>query len=177
MTGEEKQRPFDAISTLERWGEYWRNHPHYRNRGKRLDFRQRCAVYAMLYAEDSIPQAVVCKVFNISRATVSYIAGCRDDNRNSVIVEQDSGLLDDNGLPVVYRETIGADGHLTKNRSADRRFRYQDIVDEFERLGAETFVRKYYTQEIHLKMRQVWKEMTGKIYLDGVKKTVDRDEG
>ena len=69
-------------------------------RGPKLTFLDRCAAFALLY--QGIPQPIVAKLFGLSRASVSYIAGCVPiDNRQPVTIELE-----------VTREATGPDGQI-----------------------------------------------------------------
>lgn len=108
-------------------------------RGPKLTFLDRCAAFACLY--QGIPQPIVAKAFGISRASVSYIGGCVPiDNRPPVTIEIGGHV-----------ETL-ADINLTRRRLAGRKPRYQDVTDEFVRLGPDLFIQRYVTAELRDKL-------------------------
>lgn len=166
MTDDDKpainERPFDAKATLDRWSDYWKRFPQF-NRGPKLTFAQQCGVYIMLH-DNKIPQAIACQMFGLSRATVSAIAGCREDDRRARIIE-----FEDEASNKTRSEAIGDDGHLTKRRYIARKQRYQRIADEFEYLGADEFRRKYYTPLIHERMQNLRRIMTDKTHFAKLK--------
>lgn len=102
-----------------------------RKGGRKLTFADQCAAFAALrqFAEFN----GVAKVFNLSRTSVSYLAGCLTDDR-AAFENTDGGIYDPN---------------LTRNRMPDRQPRYRAVAVEFNRLGEQEFIRRYYTQRLH----------------------------
>jgi hypothetical protein len=127
MNDENKPLEFDidkAVATL-------RAAAPIQKSGRKLSFTGKCAAYGALHC-GAKPYAVAA-VFGLSETSISFLAGCRTDDR-APLEDLDGGLHDLN---------------LTRGRRGDRRPRYQDVATEFERLGEREFLRRYLTPSIY----------------------------
>ena len=104
------------------------------DRRRKLSLEGQCTVYACLY--QGIHYSIVAEAFGVTRATVSAIGGCRDDEREPVIMEVGG-----------HTEKLYTNC-LAKRRDPDRHRRYQDVAQEFERLGEDEFFRRYFTDDV-----------------------------
>ena len=131
-----------------------------RKNGPKLAFSTLCAAYAALI--ENISPALIARVFGLSRTSVSYLGGCRNDTRPPLTMElpdlqvfTEEVLTDDKQstrrfVDVTRRNvrtyTVG-DLNITRGRSPGRKPRYREIAREFESLGYETFKSTYFTEE------------------------------
>ena len=113
--------------------------------GRKLSLARRCAAYAALW--HGLQSAVVAQTFNLSKTSVSHLAGCRNDNR----IETTMTVGD-------LTETF-ASPSITKRRYPERKPRYQDVAREWTRLGETEFLRIYYTRQIDAELRNTMREM------------------
>ena len=107
---------------------------------KRLSFADQCAAFCALY-HGKLPLSVVAMAFDITKATASLIGGClRDDPAPFVHV-----------VDVRHGEVLDKIENRDPNlhRSVSRRPRYQAVAREFNRLGADEFTKRYYTDAVH----------------------------
>lgn len=125
-----EQEPFDAKTAVR---ELARLAP--RKAGRKLTFVRRCGAYAALF--NGVSTALVAEEFKLSKTSVSNLAGCRDDLRIGTTMTVGD-----------YSETF-PDPSLTVRRHPDRKSRYQDVAAEFNRLGADAFLARYFTAELH----------------------------
>lgn len=105
----------------------------------------KCEAYALLY--NGTRPDVVARMFGISRSTVSYIAGCREDNRVATTFETVPG----------HFETLG--GPKIKHRNVNRKPRYQEVADEFETLGEDAFLERYLSKGLVQRSNKAWSEI------------------
>ena len=89
------------------------------------------------------PPYVVAESYELSRATVSQIGGCRDDERRPIIMEVGG-----------HAETLHAI-NITRRRTEDRKPRYQAVAREFDRLGEAEFLARYFTPAVRAKVGRV----------------------
>ena len=87
------------------------------------------------------------RLFGITRATVSHIGGCRDDNRVATTFEMTPG----------HFETVG--GPKIRGRNMNRKLRYQDVAEEFESVGEDEFKRRYLTESLWDRLQRTKNEM------------------
>lgn len=151
---------FDPYEKLDAMRAYWRQHYPRHFAGKRkLTLEGQCEVYACLYA--GVPSFFIMHMFEISRSTVGYIAGCRDDDRKPTELEHDSGFIDPKTkLPIIYHEYIG--GAAIKPHDPDRKQRYANVAAEFDRLGEAEFMRAYYNARVQRRLADVRAELRAK---------------
>lgn len=136
---------FDPLKAIEAMGAYYAD----KRRGPKLTFEGRCQVYAALHG--GAPQVVVAKAFDLSPTTVSNIASCRDDDRIPVVVEVFDGQR-------IHSETHMSP-HLKRKRDPDRRPRYPEVAAEFEGMGEEEFIRRYYTHYTEMRLKIAHREI------------------
>lgn len=103
--------------------------------GRKLTFARKCGAYAALY--NGVSAALVAEEFRLSKTSVSFLAGCREDARTETIMTVGD-----------YSETF-PNPSLTRRKHPDRKPRYQDVAREFNRLGADAFLDRYFTVELH----------------------------
>ena len=77
MTDDDK--PKDERPFHERAAEYLQRKYKPSHTAPKLEHAGKCEAYALLY--NGTRPDVVARMFGISRSTVSYIIGCREDNR------------------------------------------------------------------------------------------------
>ena len=135
----DENEPFDPVADLR---ELARLAPA--GTGRKLSFDQKCAAYAALY--NGVKLSIVAEVFNLSRTSVSNLAGCREDNR-----PQSTMTVGD------YAETFPSPS-ISKRAYKGRKPRYADIAAEFERLGEDEFTARYYTRAIAARIRNTIRE-------------------
>lgn len=130
----------------------FKNAPPPSRNAPRLTHAGKCQVYVLLYHGQK-PEHVA-RLFNITRSTVSYIGGCRDDTRKPVTFEMAPG----------HFETVG--GPQLVSRNMNRKPRYQEVAAEFESLGEDEFLRRYLTpglwdrlNEVKAKIRAEYRQM------------------
>ena len=144
--------PFDGVAAFEKMK---RENPDmfkpHRN-APRLTHEGQCQVYAALYVGDI--QSVVAKAFDVSRATVSLIAGCRNDRRKPVTFEIGE-----------HSETLQTK-NLTRRHSDGRKVRYSHIEDEFDSLGEAEFIRRYYTSYVQSRIKNAKSQIKTRVWLD-----------
>lgn len=128
-------KPFDAEAELDALVRQFRPSKC----ARKLTFEGHCQVYACLYR--GVPQYAVCAMFDISRATASHIAGCRDDTREPVTIEAAG-----------HSETLPG-GALNRWRRPQRRDRYRKVAAEFESLGEAEFNRRYFTPTVKARVK------------------------
>lgn len=134
--------------------------------GRKLSFFDKCAAFAAIY--NGTKHAHVALAFGISRIAVSQLGGClaRDPRPYSVEL-----VAEKHRVPVLGPDDKPAGGFkfvstgamlekrtsrdMNENRSPVRKRRYQDVAQEFERLGEEAFFQRYYTEAIHLRLMKV----------------------
>ena len=109
------------------------------NSGPKLTLADQCTIYACLY--HGIHQTIVARAFEVSRATASKIAGCRDDERKPIEIEF-AGHSETHNAPV-----------LTDRRFPHRVQHYRDVARVFEGLGEEEFMRTYLTPNVIERMK------------------------
>lgn len=154
-------KPFDAYAMMEKSRARWRRlFPQY-DRAPKLTLAGRCQVYAC-YLMDT-PQAVICRMFGLSRATVSYIEGCRDDNRKSEKLEIAG-----------YSETIGPRRNSDR-RMIQRKERYKDVAEEFDRLGEKEFLQVYYPRTMEERAETAFRQLRAEKKVKKVNKWLDGD--
>ena len=103
--------------------------------GRKLTFARKCGAYAALY--NGVSAALVAEEFRLSKTSVSHLAGCREDQRTETVMTVGP-----------YTETF-PNPSLTSRRHPDRKPRYQDVAAEFARLGADAFLDRYFTEQLH----------------------------
>ena len=128
----EDEKPKDERPYHVRVEELVRKHARPHDNAPKLTHEGKCEAYALLHI--GMDTRVVAQMWGISRATVSYIAGCRDDNRTSTTFEMTPG----------HYETVG--GPQIAERNPTRKPRYQEVAREYETLGDDEFKRRYLTK-------------------------------
>jgi hypothetical protein len=126
----DNEKPFDARAAVRELALLAPAH-----RGRKLTFARKCGAYAALY--NGVANALVAEEFHLSRASVSALAGCRDDPRTATVINIGE-----------YSETFPSPS-LTRRKRPDRKPRYQDVAAEFDRLGADRFLAAYFTPQLH----------------------------
>jgi hypothetical protein len=125
---------FDAISEAR---ELANTYPS--RAGRKLTFSQRCSAYAALLEGTS--QVLVATAFRLSRASISALANCRKDTRGPVTME------------LAGRTYKVGELNVTPRRRDGQR-RYQEVAQEFERLGYEPFMQTYFTPDIKARIKE-----------------------
>lgn len=107
----------------------------------KLTFRERCGAFAYLCM--GARPSLVKEMFGLSRSSVSYLAG-RVPSKAGVTITVDNPNYDSSApaSKPCFTETIGA-RDPGRPRDPNRKLRYQDVVDECERLGEDEFCRVY----------------------------------
>ena len=136
-----EERPFH-VQAMEALLNHAPPRPH---TAPKLTHEGRCQVYALLYLGQR--PDVVSRLFGLSRATVSHLGGCRDDDRVATTFEMTPG----------HFETLG--GPNINPRQEGRRPRYQDVAREFESLGEDEFMRRYMTESLWSRLQRTKAEM------------------
>jgi hypothetical protein len=131
--------PFDARAALD---ELTRLAPAVH--GRKLNQTMQCAAYAALW--NGMSNKIVAEVFNLSLTSVSNLAGCRNDLRTETIIEVGD-----------YSETHPSPS-LTKRKYRARKARYLAVAREWDRLGADEFIRFYFTPQIAARIRNAMRE-------------------
>ena len=111
--------------------------------GRKLTFTQQCGAFAALYS--GVRNQVVARAFGISVQCASFISGCLDNDPAPYRT-----IVKDVGNGVIEKETIMWDHN--RNRKPSRRKRYEDVGREFEALGKDAFLARYYTPRVHNKI-------------------------
>ena len=143
MTDDDK--PKDERPFHERAAEYLQRKYKPSHTAPKLEHAGKCEAYALLY--NGTRPDVVARMFGISRSTVSYIAGCREDNRVATTFEMTPG----------HFETVGGPKIVTRN--TDRKPRYQEVAAEFETLGEEAFLERYLSRGLVQRSDKAWSEI------------------
>lgn len=111
---------------------------------RKLAFFDQCAAFYALFG--GARPHIVAKAFGISPTATSQIAGCLARDPRPQFTELADGKI------VKNRDH-------NKNRSPARIQRYGRVADEFKLLGEEAFGAKYYTEEIHLRLKRIEYEL------------------
>ena len=113
---------------------------------RKLTFAEKCGAFAALYS--GYRNQVVARAFGISVQATSKLSGCLEydpDPYKREVVE----VVDDQHRVELVERVTPHDHNAINNRNPNRHRHYQDVGREFEALGAEEFIRRYYTERIH----------------------------
>jgi hypothetical protein len=113
---------------------------------RKLTFAEKCGAFAALYS--GYRNQVVARAFGISVQATSKLSGCLEydpDPYKREVVE----VVDEHHRVELVERVTPHDHNAINNRNPNRHRHYQDVGREFEALGAEEFIRRYYTERIH----------------------------
>ena len=110
--------------------------------GRKLSFSEQCAVLAAV--RNHVKPALISAAFGVSRITVSQIGGATS---KPIPSWQDP----DRHRPPYKLE----DPPKPRTRDPNRAPRYRAVAREFELLGEDAFIRRYYTEDIHTRLTRV----------------------
>lgn len=102
----------------------------------KLDFGERCEAFGCLLM--GIRPAMIQEMYGLSRASVSYLAGRAPDKAPAIVEIPYRNSRGD----FIHEEIGGRD--MGRKRNPDRKLRYQDVVDEYQRLGENEFLTIYF---------------------------------
>ena len=119
-------------------------------RGK-LPFETQCAIFAFAY--DRVPNRIIARAFEVSKATVSHITGCLDAAPESYRYEYAPGQNADVEMPhkIPYNHNA--------RRRPNRKKQYERVAREFEALGEEEFYKRYMTAKATNKIIRARREL------------------
>ena len=113
---------------------------------RKLTFPEKCGAFAALYS--GVRNQVVARAFGISIQSTSNLSGCLEYDPDPYQREIVEVVGDDHRVEMVERVTL-RDHNSLNNRNPNRHRHYQDVGREFEALGHEEFIRRYYTARVH----------------------------
>ena len=107
-------------------------------RSRKLTFRQQCEIFALMYGASQ--NGVVALAYGVTRATVSNISGCLEEDPTPVRTR----LAYEPGGPVTEEPYVS---DHNQRRNPNRTRHYEDVAREFEALGEYSFNERYLTLE------------------------------
>ncbi len=113
---------------------------------RKLTFAEKCGAFAALYS--GVRNQVVARAFDISVQATSKLSGCLEYDPNPYRTEVVEVVDDQHRVEVIERQIL-RDHNSLNNRNPGRHRHYQDVGREFEALGAEEFIRRYYNDRTH----------------------------
>jgi hypothetical protein len=139
-------------------------------RERKLTFRDQCGLFAALYfSRRTMKRSTICEAFGVNISTVARMAGCLEHDpqpfHRELALEEGAppvGMTPDEIAEARHRGTMGGKiventipHDFNKNRHPERQRHYPRVAAEFRALGPEEFRRRYYTEEIHLRLMAV----------------------
>lgn len=117
---------------------------------RKLRFTEQCGAFAALYS--GVRNFIVARAFGISLQATSYISGCLESDPDPYRLEyprdpHPERRKEDNPTDLDKPRRILMDHN--RNRSPNRVLRYQEVRREFEALGKDEFIARYYTARVH----------------------------
>jgi hypothetical protein len=115
---------------------------------RKLTFPEKCGAFAALYS--GVRNQVVARAFDISIQATSNLSGCLEYDPDPYREEYATGERADGAFhnPDLEAPMRVLRDH-NRNRNPNRHRHYQDVGREFEALGAEEFIRRYYNERTH----------------------------
>lgn len=134
---DEKPRKWPSIKRMKA---YYASQAY--KKAAKLTPTERCQAFACLCL--GMRPSLVQEMFDLSESSVSYLKGR--------VPVPDEALIEEAGFT---KESLGLAGRA---RDPDRKLRYQDVVDEYDRLGEKVFMDQYFFVEGMLEREEAAKK-------------------